>query len=463
MDKGASRLFHHHINLRPTMSVPELLLGSLNPATRQQAEKQLGEAAKQPGFVPHLLSIVLDKGQKNEVRMAAAVYFKNAARRRWADEEEPIADGDKATLREQLVPAMLALSTSAADRTERLARPQLADALAAIAAEDYPDRWPTLIQQLTSSLSEADFNVNVGVLEAAHAVCAPWKSQVRSDALFSTINSVVAVLGEPLLAMFRHVTGVLLGPGAASLTQDQHTVLAQTLHLLLCLYADLVDQDIPVSTVCLHKEGANSRTARIRRFCSRVFRKVWKRGPVFEHSGVVPGRAQGRCESLALPIDASNALQPEESTPTPVMKCHQVIFEIAELFVLKYNELFAERMPAFVQVVWELIGRMGPEVREDGVSVASLDCFCYSPHSRSLPNPSASSRSPSNPACTPRSSPNQPRSKASLPVSFSPPCPCASTKSNNLKTTRSSISVGTFHCRVLLAEMSADEEPRQIC
>jgi exportin-2 (importin alpha re-exporter) len=226
------------------MSVPELLLGSLDPTTRLAAERQLNEAARQAGFVPHLLTIVLDKGQRSEVRIAAAVYLKNAARRRWADEEEPIPDGDKDVLRAQLVPAMLALSTSGAERTDRLARPQLADALAAIAAEDYPERWPTLITQLTASLSESDLSVNVGVLEAAHAVCAPWKSQVRSDALFATINSVVGVLGEPLLAMFRHVTGVLLA-GAPGLSTDQHAVLAQTLHLLLCLYADLVDQDIP--------------------------------------------------------------------------------------------------------------------------------------------------------------------------------------------------------------------------
>lgn len=43
------------------------------------------------------------------------------------------------------------------------------------------------------------------------------------------------------------MTGALLGPGAAGLAVEQQTVLAQTLHLLLSLYADLVDQDIPVS------------------------------------------------------------------------------------------------------------------------------------------------------------------------------------------------------------------------
>ena len=43
------------------------------------------------------------------------------------------------------------------------------------------------------------------------------------------------------------MTSVLLGPGAEALPVEHQTVLAQTLHLLLCLYADLIDQDIPVS------------------------------------------------------------------------------------------------------------------------------------------------------------------------------------------------------------------------
>ncbi|CAE6342293.1 unnamed protein product [Rhizoctonia solani] len=326
------------------MSVPDLLLASLNPVTRLAAEKQLDEGSKQPGFLSHLLSLPLNKSNPAEVRTAASIYFKNIVKRRWSPDEEdfPINDSDKNTVRAELVPAMLALSKSGADKSDRLARPQLAESLAIIAGEDYPDRWPTLIDQLTSSLSETDYNVNVGVLEAAHAVCAPWKSQVRSDKLFSTINSVVGVLGAPLLAMFRHVTGILLGGGAAGLGEEQHKVLAQTLHLLLCLYEDLVDQDIP---------------------------------PVFEDS-VPEFFGAGGDDGLFLKILAWNpeALKgdPEEPTPTPVHNAHQVIFEVAELFVLKYNELFETRMPAFVQAVWEMVGRMGAEVREDGVFAQSV-------------------------------------------------------------------------------------------
>ncbi|CAE6534937.1 unnamed protein product [Rhizoctonia solani] len=326
------------------MSVSDLLLASLNPTTRLAAEKQLDESSRQPGFLSHLLSLPLDKTNAPEVRTAASIYFKNTVKRRWSPDEEdfPINEGDKNAVRAELVPAMLALSKSGADKSDRLARPQLAESLAVIAGEDYPDRWPTLMEQLTSSLSKDDYNINVGVLEAAHAVCAPWKSQVRSDKLFSTIISVVNVLGTPVLMMFKHVTDILLG-GATGLGEEQHKVLAQTLHLLLCLYADLVDQDIP---------------------------------PIFEDSVPQFFGVAGGDDGLFLKILAWNpeALKgdPEEPTPTPVHNAHQVVFEIAELFVLKYNELFDARMPAFVQAVWEMVGRMGAEVREDGVFAQSV-------------------------------------------------------------------------------------------
>ncbi|CAE6398308.1 unnamed protein product [Rhizoctonia solani] len=327
------------------MSIPDLLLASLDPTTRLAAEKQLDESSKQPGFLSHLLSLPLNKSNPPEVRTAASIYFKNIVKRRWSPDEEdfPIGDGDKNAVRAELVPAMLALSQSGADKSDRLARPQLAESLAIVAGEDYPDRWPTLMEQLTSSLSETDYNVNVGVLEAAHAVCAPWKSQVRSDKLFSTINSVVGVLGNPLLGMFKHVTSILLGTGAAGLNEEQHKVLAQTLHLLLCLYEDLVDQDIP---------------------------------PVFEDSVPEFFGVAGGDDGLFLKILAWNPEtlkgDPEEPTPTPVHNAHQVIFEIAELFVLKYNELFETRMPAFVQAVWEMVGRMGAEVFAQSVRFLSV-------------------------------------------------------------------------------------------
>ena len=63
--------------------VPQLLLASLNPPTRKQAEQNLATRSTQTSFLPGLLRIVLDSSQDRSVRLAGSVYLKNAVKSRW--------------------------------------------------------------------------------------------------------------------------------------------------------------------------------------------------------------------------------------------------------------------------------------------------------------------------------------------------------------------------------------------
>ena len=65
--------------------LPSLLLASLNPSTRKQAETSLQQLSIQPGFITHLLNLVLQSSQDRAVRLAASVYLKNIAKSRWED------------------------------------------------------------------------------------------------------------------------------------------------------------------------------------------------------------------------------------------------------------------------------------------------------------------------------------------------------------------------------------------
>src|SRR5712664_3737290 len=69
--------------------LPQLLLASLNPQSRQHAESSLNELSLQPGFVAALLRFVLgfDSGVDAEraVRLAGAVYLKNLIKLRWEE------------------------------------------------------------------------------------------------------------------------------------------------------------------------------------------------------------------------------------------------------------------------------------------------------------------------------------------------------------------------------------------
>lgn len=65
--------------------VPQLLLASLSPATRKQAEQTLSSLSVQPGFLNGLLQLVLTPGQDRSVRLAGSVYLKNTIKRRWEE------------------------------------------------------------------------------------------------------------------------------------------------------------------------------------------------------------------------------------------------------------------------------------------------------------------------------------------------------------------------------------------
>lgn len=65
--------------------ISNLLLASLQPSTRKQAETRLSELSVQPGFLSHLSSLILDPTKDRAVRLAGSIYLKNIAKLRWED------------------------------------------------------------------------------------------------------------------------------------------------------------------------------------------------------------------------------------------------------------------------------------------------------------------------------------------------------------------------------------------
>lgn len=70
--------------------IPKLLLDSLNPHTRKQAEQSLEAYSRQPAFVIHLLQLVLNPANDIGVRLAASVYLKNTVKLRWLEDVCPL-------------------------------------------------------------------------------------------------------------------------------------------------------------------------------------------------------------------------------------------------------------------------------------------------------------------------------------------------------------------------------------
>jgi exportin-2 (importin alpha re-exporter) len=70
--------------------IPALLLASLNPQTRKQAEQSLQAYSTQQGFLPSLLHLVLSPAHDRSVRLAGSVYLKNTIKQRWPEDVRPV-------------------------------------------------------------------------------------------------------------------------------------------------------------------------------------------------------------------------------------------------------------------------------------------------------------------------------------------------------------------------------------
>jgi exportin-2 (importin alpha re-exporter) len=96
-------------------------------------------------------------------------------------------------------------------------------------------------QKLVQSLSQHDYQVNVGVLETAHSIFRPWRADTRSDALFTTINYVLSRFSKPFLQMLLHTSNLLF----SSPSPPNLALIAQTQAILIDIFFDLTAQDLP--------------------------------------------------------------------------------------------------------------------------------------------------------------------------------------------------------------------------
>ena len=107
----------------------------------------------------------------------------------------------------------------------------------------------TVFQQLVSSLSATDYEANLGVLETAHSIFRPWRSQTRSDKLFSEINLVFSRFMAHFLQLFRQTSSLLLtttspNPPLTS-SKEYYALLARNMVLLIDIFYDFTCQDLP--------------------------------------------------------------------------------------------------------------------------------------------------------------------------------------------------------------------------
>ncbi|TIB17584.1 hypothetical protein E3P92_01009 [Wallemia ichthyophaga] len=287
---------------------------------RKQAEQQLQQGESQAGFLLLLLQLLGQENAPNEIRLAAAVLLKNNIRKNWP-EDTAISVQDRNTVKAQIVPAMIALSSRPPLQA------QLGEAVAIIAEHDFPANWDGLIDQLVAALTESDYSINNGVLTTAHSIFKRWRSQFRTDDLFREIIYVLERFCEPFLGIFRRTDHLLSDPSYHSLPEAQRVQLAQAMILLTQIYHDLNSQDLPP----FFEDNNNE-------FMGYFAKYLVEWNAQFDDGG--------------------------GEDPTPLEKIRASICEIVELYSQRYLDAFPQ-MGAFVERVWTLVIGLGQSTKYD--------------------------------------------------------------------------------------------------
>ena len=106
-----------------------------------------------------------------------------------------LSESDRDVLKARIVGLMISLP----DKLQSI----VSEAVAFMADHDFPARWPTLVQDLVSRLSPADYEVNAGVLQTAHSIFKRYRFLMRSDDLFREINMVMEQFSPAFLELFK--------------------------------------------------------------------------------------------------------------------------------------------------------------------------------------------------------------------------------------------------------------------
>ncbi|GAB7350629.1 hypothetical protein MBLNU459_g1192t1 [Dothideomycetes sp. NU459] len=172
-----------------------------NADVRRQAELDLRNAEENPGFSDALLNI-LEAEQDAGVRLSAVVYLKNRITKAWAPSEENvrvnvIADAEKASIRDRLVPILAASSPQI--------RAQLIATLQKILHYDFPDQWPDFLSLTVSLLNAQDAGSVFAGLQCLLAICRVYRfkmGETRGD-----FDKIVEMTFPQLLAIGNNLVG----------------------------------------------------------------------------------------------------------------------------------------------------------------------------------------------------------------------------------------------------------------
>ncbi|KZV95467.1 ARM repeat-containing protein [Exidia glandulosa HHB12029] len=126
-----------------------------DPNVRKAAELEIRKLAGQEGTLAALIQVIGSDAVDVSVRLACTVYLKNRIRRSYfVDPEKPLPDqtpiqnSDRVAIRQNIFALLVAAPT-------RSIRAPLAECLRSLISHDYPEKWPTLLDEIKTLLASS--------------------------------------------------------------------------------------------------------------------------------------------------------------------------------------------------------------------------------------------------------------------------------------------------------------------
>ncbi|KAJ1548033.1 importin-alpha export receptor, partial [Nowakowskiella sp. JEL0078] len=304
----------------PLVDLPAALGATLDqsPSIRKQAEAKLISLEQQPGFSLALLELVQVDSTNDLIRYAAALYFKNFLKKSWQPQD---GDVDILSLEDRLKVKQYVVHTMTVVPSKY--QIQLSDAVAIIADTDFPDQWPTLIDDLVKRLDFQNPTGINGVLQTAHTIFSRWKKYTLDNSMALEINGVLAIFSQPYFQLLLHVHQLI---EAHKTDKVALPILFESLELITKIFYDFNYHDLPAFFEEKHKEFMN----------------------VFHHYLVTDYPAISKSDDSAGPLE----------------NVRSRIAEIIDLYAKRYEEEFTT-MPDFVQTMWKILMVIGQEEKND--------------------------------------------------------------------------------------------------
>lgn len=309
----------------PSVQLAAILEQTLSPDVnvRKPAEQLLQSNEDKEGYSILLLNLISREDLAITIRIAGSIAFKNFIKRNWAVSDDnvnvnKISETDRGTVRNAIVNMML--------HSPEQIQLQLSDAVSIIGREDFPKKWPGLLDEMLTQIQASDGNFHIinGVLRTAHSLFKRYRHEFKSQELWTEIKYVLDRFAKPFTDLF--VATIELAKNQSNV-QNLKIIFSS---LVLCskIFYSLNAQDLPEF------------------FEDNI--SVWMDNFL-----------------VLLSID-NKLLHTEESEEVGLLE--QLKSQICDnigMYAQKYNEEFQGFLPQFVQTVWNLLINTGNEPKYD--------------------------------------------------------------------------------------------------